>query len=124
MLRFVTQYTRCGHHTTRIQSASPAPNGDRLAVQYAGWSLAATVEGFTLSREIDQLCPEHILARLEDGALHLYRNETGGSSLRNFKTLTDPISEIQHESIRRELVEGVVFDSAEALEDYLESVSS
>ena len=124
MLRFVTQYTRCGHHTTRIQSASPAPNGDRLAVQYAGWSLAATGEGFTLSREIDQLCPEHILARLEGEALHLYRNETGGSSLRNFKTLTDPISEIQHESIRRELVEGVVFDSAEALEDYLESVSS
>ncbi|MFR1758120.1 MAG: hypothetical protein ACLSX2_00220 [Christensenellaceae bacterium] len=51
MFRFVTQYTRCGHHTTRIQSASPAPNGDRLAVQYAGWSLTATGEGFTLSRK-------------------------------------------------------------------------
>ncbi len=124
MLRFVTQYTRCGHHTTRIQSASPAPNGDRLAVQYAGWSLTATGEGFTLSREIDQLCPEHILARLEGGALHLYRNETGGSSLENYKTLPDPLSGAQHESVRRELTEGVVFDSAESLEDYLESVSS
>ena len=124
ILRFITQYTRCGHHTTHIQSASPIPDGDRLAVQYAGWSLAATDQGFTLSQEVDQLCPKHILARLENGALHLYRNETGGSSLVNYKTLPDPIADSQHESIRHELSEGVVFDSAQALEDYLESISS
>ncbi len=124
ILRFVTRYTQCGHRTTRIQSASPIPDGDRLAAQYTGWSLFATDQGFTLSREIDQLCPEHILARLENGSLHLYRNETGGSSLENYQTLPNPIADGQHQDIRRELEQGVILDSAQALEDYLESITS
>lgn len=88
----------------------------------------AAVTGFSagevdIARQMNVPCPLHwVLSGGEDGLLHVYQNRTGEalSLVRD----TDVPMERVGESERQELLDGRIFDDVQALEGYLESMSS
>ena len=88
----------------------------------------AVVTGFgagevDVTRKIDVPCPLHwVLIGGEDGFLHIRQNRTGEelSLVRRTEVLLEDVLETE----RQELLDGRMFDDVQALEGYLESVSS
>ena len=73
-LTFHIRYDLCGHEHTRQQKLSVPPDPVRLQLHYGDWLFAQKDNGYVLMRNISQLCPEHILARRENGNIFLYKN--------------------------------------------------
>ena len=124
-------YAPCGHS---VQSR------ERLPAQLAGLSRAAlekelpdvipgaAVTGFSalevdISLSADIPCPLHwVLQTGEDGMLHILQNRDA-ESLAHVRS-TDVAAHMLGEAERTALLEGMIFDDVQALEGYLESISS
>ncbi|MBR5303108.1 MAG: hypothetical protein IKU38_09755 [Clostridia bacterium] len=124
-------YAPCGHSVQRRE---------KLPAQLAGLSRAAledtlgdvipgaAVTGFSagevdiaLSTEIP--CPLHWVLRAgEDGTLHVLQNRNGESL--EIVRKTDVSARRVSETERADMLQGRIFDDVQALEGYLESISS
>jgi len=130
-LHRTTTYAPCGHSVQR-REALPAPlvGLSRAAIEAEIGSVlpGARITGFS-AQEVDVAlamdipCPLHwVLIAGENGKLQVRQNLTGDA----LKTVrqTDIEQALLDEATRGELFEGLVFDDVQALEGYLESLSS
>ena len=124
-------YAPCGHSVQ---------NREKLPARLAGLSRAvlekelpdvipgAEVTGFSalevdISLSADIPCPLHwVLQTGEDGMLHILQNRDG-ESLSQVRS-TDVAAGMLGEAEQTALLEGRIFDDVQALEGYLESISS
>ena len=124
-------YAPCGHSVQ---------NREKLPAQLTGLSRAAlekeicevipgaAVTGFSsqevdISLSTDIPCPLHWVLRTgEDGMLHILQNRDG-ETLAQVRS-TDVAADMLGEAERAALLEGRIFDDVQALEGYLESISS
>ncbi len=124
-------YAPCGHSVQRREALPARLVGlNRAAIESEIGEVipGAAVTGFSggevdISRQIDVPCPLHwVLRGGEDGLLHVYQNRTGEelSLVRD----TDVPLHRAGESEQQELLHGKIFDDVQALEGYLESMSS
>lgn len=124
-------YAPCGHSVQRREELPARLAGltrAALESEIGGVIPGAAVTGFSskevdISRSLDIPCPLHwVLRSGEDGMLHIYQNRT--SEALTLVRSTDVPLERVGEGERQELVDGRVFDDVQALEGYLESMSS
>ena len=124
-------YAPCGHSVQRREALSARLVGlTRAALEEEINAVlpGAAVTGFSaqeidVSRSIDVPCPLHwVLRGGEDGMLHVFQNRTG-EALSLVRGTDVPLERVS-ESERQELVDGRMFDDVQALEGYLESMSS
>ena len=124
-------YVPCGHSVQRR---------DKLPAQLVGLSRAAleealpgvlpgaSVTGFSgaevdVALSTDIPCPLHWVLRIgEDGMLHVLQNRDG-ESLETIRKTDIPAADVSGDECAA-LLEGKVFDDVQALEGYLESISS
>ena len=124
-------YAPCGHS---VQSR------EKLPAQLVGMSRellekmltdalpGAAVTGFSadevdIAQSVDIPCPLHWVLRTgEDGMLHILQNRDG-ESLESVRR-TDVPARLLGEAEQAALLEGKIFDNVQALEGYLESISS
>ena len=124
-------YAPCGHSVQRREALDARLIGlTRAALEKEMETVipGAAVTGFSaqeidVSRSLDVPCPLHwILKGGEDGVLHVLQNRTG-ETLSIVRRTDVPLERVS-ENEQQELVEGRVFDDVQALEGYLESMSS
>lgn len=124
-------YAPCGHSVQRRDSLPAQLTGlSRAALEEAlpGILPGASVTGFSsdevdISVSTDIPCPLHWVLRAgEDGMLHVLQNRDG-ESLEEVRRTDIPASGVSGEE-RALLLEGKIFDDVQALEGYLESISS
>ena len=124
-------YAPCGHSVQRREALDARLIGlTRAALEKEMETVipGAAVTGFSaqeidVSRSLDVPCPLHwILRGGEDGVLHVLQNRTG-ETLSIVRRTDVPLERVS-ENEQQELVEGRVFDDVQALEGYLESMSS
>lgn len=131
MLHRTLYYAPCGHSVQR-REALPAQlvglSRQVLEAEIGDVIPGATVTGFSqsevdISLGTDIPCPLHwVLRGGEDGMLTVLQNRSG-EALEIVRSTDIPLSGVS-ESDQAELVEGRVFDDVQALEGYLESLSS
>ena len=124
-------YAPCGH---RVQSREKLPaqlagmSRELLEAEIGAVIPGATVTGFSgsevdISVSADIPCPLHWVLRIgEDGMLQVLQNRDG-QSLEAVRR-TDVPGAAAGEAQRAELLEGKIFDDVQAMEGYLESISS
>lgn len=131
MLHETLFYAPCGHSVQRREAMSARLVGlsrEALEKEIGEVIPGAVVTGFSagevdVSRSLDVPCPLHWVLRAgEDGKLQIWQNRMGEEL--SFVRGTDvPVSSVG-EKERQELLDGRVFDDVQALEGYIESVSS
>ena len=124
-------YAPCGHSVQRREKLPAQLTGlTRSALESEIGSVipGAAVTGFS-AREVDIAlsteipCPLHWVLRTgEDGMLHVLQNRNG-ESLETIRKTDIPAAEVSGEESAA-LLDGKVFDDVQALEGYLESISS
>ena len=130
-LHSTLHYAPCGHSVQR-REALPAQlvglSRQALQSEIGSVSPGAAVTGFSasevdVSRSLEIPCPLHwVLRGGEDGLLGVWQN-MDGETLRLVRSTDVPLSCAAEEE-RPLLLEGRVFDDVQALEGYLESLSS
>lgn len=130
-LHRTTCYAPCGH-SVQQRMALPAQlaglTRTALEAQIDRVIPGAQVTGFSadevdVSVSLDLPCPLHwVLMAGEDGWLHVLQNRTG-ETLSAVRTTDVALSALPQEA-HAALLEGMVFDDVQALEGYLESLSS
>jgi len=124
-------YAPCGHSVQRREKLPAQLVGlTRAALESAlpGVIPGAAVTGFSSSEvdiavSMDIPCPLHWVLRAgDDGLLHVLQNRNGEAleTVRETDIPLGRVSEAEVEAVR----EGKVFDDVQALEGYLESLSS
>ena len=131
MLHETLAYAPCGHSVQRREAMSARLIGlsrEALEREIAEVIPGAVVTGFSagevdVSRSLDIPCPLHwVLKAGEDGMMQVWQNRTGEAL--SFVRGTDvPVSGVS-EGEKKDLLDGRVFDDVQALEGYLESMSS
>ena len=131
MLHETLAYAPCGHSVQRREAMNPRLVGlsrEALEKEIVQVIPGAVVTGFSagevdVSRSMDVPCPLHwVLKAGEDGVLQVWQNRTGDAL--SFVRGTDvPVSGVS-EGEKQELLDGRVFDDVQAMEGYLESMSS
>lgn len=124
-------YAPCGHSVQRREALPPELTGmsrELLEKEIGGVIPGAAVTGFS-SAEVDIAlstdipCPLHwVLACGEDGML-LVKQNVEGEALKTVRETDLPVSALPEEA-QSEVRRGRIFDDVQALEGYLESVSS
>lgn len=124
-------YAPCGHSVQRrepLDSRLVGLTREALEKEIADVIPGAAVTGFS-ANEVDAAvsveipCPLHwVLQSGEDGMLHVYQNRDG-ETLSLVRSTDVPLVRVS-EGERQTLVDGRVFDDVQALEGYLESMSS
>jgi len=131
MLHETLFYAPCGHSVQRRTKLAAQLTGLTRTVfeaQMENILPGAAVTGFAenevdVSRSLDIPCPLHwVLRGGEDGMLHILQNRTGEAL--SLVRKTDVPLERALAKERQALLEGRVFDDVQALEGYLESMSS
>lgn len=127
MLHRTLYYAPCGHSVQRREPLPSAWAGlTRGALEEAMTGM--TVTGFSAqevdaTQRLDIPCPLHwVLRSGEDSLLHVLQNRTG-ESLESVRRTDIPLSRVPQEE-RDAVVEGRMFDDVQAIEGYLESLSS
>ena len=122
-------YAPCGHS---VQSREKLPaqlagmSRELLEQEIAGVIPGASVTGFSgdevdITVSADIPCPLHWVLRIgEDGMLHVLQNRDG-ESLEAVRTTDIPAADAEESAA---LLEGMIFDDVQALEGYLESITS
>ena len=131
MLHQTLVYAPCGHSIQRRDPLDPRLVGlTRAALEKEMENVlpGAAVTGFSsgevdVSVSADIPCPLHwVLKTGEDGFLHVYQNRDG-ASLSLVRSTDIPAGRLE-ERERQALLDGRIFDDVQALEGYLESMSS
>jgi len=124
-------YAPCGHS---VQSRSALPvqlagmSRKLLEQEIAGVIPGAAVTGFSSSEvdiavSMDIPCPLHWVLRAgDDGLLHVLQNRNG-EALETVRSTDIPLERVGQEE-QQAMREGRMFDDVQALEGYLESLSS
>ena len=124
-------YAPCGHSIQRRGALPAELTGlTRSALEERLGSVMdnAAVTGFSAAEvdvacRLDIPCPMHwVLRSGEDSLLHVLQNRTG-ETLENVRDTDVPLERVPQEE-RSAVVSGRVFDDVQALEGYLESLSS
>lgn len=122
-------YTPCSHSVQRREKLPVKLTGlSRAAFEAAlpGVIPGAQVTGFSaeevdISRSVKIPCPLHWVLRAgEDGMLHILQNRDG-ETLALVRATDVPSERCGGQA---EILEGMIFDDVQALEGYLESISS
>ena len=122
-------YAPCGHSVQRRERLPAQLTGmsrELLEKEIASVIPGAQVTGFSaaevdISRSADIPCPLHWMLRTgEDGMLHVLQNRNGESLA--VVRATDVPAARAGDTAR--LLQGLIFDDVQALEGYLESISS
>ncbi len=131
MLHRTLYYAPCGHSVQR-REALPAPlvgmSRTLLEREIGGMIPGAAVTGFSASEvdisvSADIPCPLHwVLRGGEDGQLGVWQNRNG-EALEPVRETDVPLTQAPQEE-QAQLLEGRIFDNVQALEGYLESLSS
>ncbi|MBR2943206.1 MAG: hypothetical protein IKB82_07395 [Clostridia bacterium] len=130
-LHRTTTYLPCGHSVQRRETLPAALAGlSRAALEQEMGDVlpGARITGFSAQEVdvaigLDMPCPLHwVLIAGENGRLQVQRNLTG-EKLETVRQ-TDIEQALLDETTRGDLLEGLVFDDVQALEGYLESLSS
>ena len=131
MLHETLVYAPCGHSVQRREAMNPRLVGlSREAFENEIEQVipSAVVTGFSavevdVSRSMDVPCPLHWVLKVgEDGMLQVWQNRTG-DALSFVRGTEVPMSGVG-EGEKQELLDGRVFDDVQAMEGYLESMSS
>lgn len=124
-------YTPCGHSVQRREALPAALVGlSRTALEKEIGNIihGAAVTGFSASEvdvalSTDIPCPLHWVLRAgEDGMLCIMQN-TMGEALEIVRSTDIPLAHVQEDE-KQELLRGRIYDDVQALEGYLESLSS
>lgn len=124
-------YAPCGHsvqHRSALPSQLVGLSRGALEGEIGGVIPGANVTGFSasevdVSRKADIPCPLHwVLTGGEDGMLAVMQN-VNGETLEVVRTTDVPLERVPEEDME-EIKEGRMFDDVQALEGYLESLSS
>lgn len=124
-------YAPCGHSVQRREALPAALVGlSRTALEKEIENIipGAAVTGFSASEvdvalSADIPCPLHWVLRAgEDGMLCILQN-TMGEALEIVRSTDIPLARVQEEE-QQELIRGRIYDDVQALEGYLESMSS
>lgn len=124
-------YAPCGHSVQRREKLPAQLVGlSRSALEEALGSMmpGAAVTGFSgdevdIALSADIPCPLHWVLRTgEDGMLHVLQNRDG--EVLEAVRKTDVPADAAGETERAALLEGKIFDDVQAMEGYLESISS
>lgn len=131
MIHRTITYAPCGHSVQRREALPARLVGlTRTALQkeIAGVIPGAQVTGFSgaevdAAQSLDIPCPLHwMLAAGEDGLLCVMQN-LSGEEMQTVRQTDIPLSRTPQEQ-RQELLGGMVFDDVQAMEGYLENLSS
>jgi len=131
MIHRTITYAPCGHSVQRREALPARLAGlTRTALQkeIAGVIPGAQVTGFSgaevdAAQSLDIPCPLHwMLAAGEDGLLCVMQN-LSGEEMQTVRQTDIPLSRAPQEQ-RQELLSGMVFDDVQAMEGYLENLSS
>lgn len=132
MLHQTLFYAPCGHsvqHRVALPAALVGLSRQALDKEIGDVIPDATVTGFSaaevdVSRSLDIPCPLHwVLHAGEDGMLLVMQNTTG-EALSAVRSSDVPLALAPQEDRALLLAQGMVFDDVQALEGYLESLSS
>lgn len=123
ILRLISHYTLCSHTRSETVIIHSLPTAEQLAAQYPGWEITPTAQGYTLTRQIHQVCKNHIWVVLKADKLSIYRNTQEGSALEHLQDLTMDLTDIPP-SVQKSMAAGMAFDSLADLENHLESIGS
>jgi len=124
-------YAPCGHSVQRRENLPAALTGlSRTALEKEIGDVipGAVVKGFSaaevdIALSADIPCPLHWVLRAgEDGMLHILQNRMG-EALETVRGTDVPLSRAAKEE-QQELIHGRIYDDVQALEGYLESLSS
>ena len=124
-------YAPCAHSVQRREKLPSQLSGmsrELLEREIEGVIPGAQVTGFSsdevdISRSVDIPCPLHWVLRAgEDGMLHVLQNRNG-ESLESVRITDIPAQRIGEEE-QGQVLQGMIFDDVQALEGYLESISS
>lgn len=130
-LHSTLHYAPCGHSVQRRENLPAKLVGlSRAALEseIGGVIPGAAVTGFSsaevdISVGMDIPCPLHWVLRAgEDGMLCILQN-TMGEALEIVRSTDIPLARVQEEE-QQELIRGRIYDDVQALEGYLESMSS
>ena len=131
MLHRTLYYAPCGHSVQRREKLPAQLTGlSRAALEQeiAGVIPGAAVTGFSgaevdIALSTDIPCPLHWVLRAgEDGMLCIMQN-TMGEALEIVRSTDIPLAHVQEDE-KQELLRGRIYDDVQALEGYLESLSS
>lgn len=132
MLHQTLCYAPCGHsvqHRVALPAALVGLSRQALEKEIGDVIPGATVTGFSasevdVSRSLGIPCPLHWVLRAgEDGMLQVMQNTTG-EALTAVRGSDVPLALAPQEDRAQLLADGLVFDDVQALEGYLESLSS
>ncbi|MDO5377032.1 MAG: hypothetical protein Q4G52_01735 [Clostridia bacterium] len=124
-------YAPCGHSVQRREAIGARLSGltrDALQKEIGEVIEGAQITGFSaaevdITQRMPIPCPLHwVLTNGEDGMLAVMQNRDG-ETLELVRGTDVPVGRVPEEE-RQEIAEGRVFDSVQALEGYLESLSS
>lgn len=120
-LDIIYEYDMCGHeHTTTVTEGLGGKTPEELEAEYSG----CTVEEFTpeharIRKMYKMYCPNHYVLTNNGGQLEILRTVAGKEEM-----VLDRVIEDVYVPPDDELNNGIVFDSLEAIELYLENVES
>ena len=120
-------YAACGHEVTRRQPLPQELVGKGRAeaeTAYDTWQITAiSANELSMEQQFDFCCPEHqMLMPDASGVLCVFENRYG-DALALVRSLETPLSALP-ESVQEEVRQGKVFDTAEELERWMESIES
>ena len=118
-----TEFTKCGHTVEEDKSSTALEDliKEELLVRFPG----TEVEYFApdravLKRKENGYCQAHYMLKYENGSLKVYRPENSGQTW----NLVQDIGAVQIYEGTDALEQGVIFDSMEQIESYLENLDS
>ena len=120
-------YSFCGHIYDEHKQATE----DLIGLDEAGLkekfpdadSISFDDDGVHVKLTINQICPQHVMLKLEDGKCVLYRNVMGTEELKAEQTFTID-QEKWDDGWIESLKSGIVFDSIQELESFIENMES
>lgn len=125
----ITNYTfsLCGHALT--QQAAGGPLEGKTKQDILDMYPDAKIEEFSsqrvvIDRELDSYCPKHYVLYIDDdGKLCYSQTDSTDYTQQHITTLSYDVSSLPDE-VKNDLDEGLVFDSLEEINAYLEDVES
>lgn len=126
-LIFQKYYLGCGHSQIEERNALGSELGlslDEIMVKFDQWEISQyTDKELVLKREIDDFCPEHFILRDRAGMLILYMPPREGKDNRTIEE-TQIFTNTLPPDIQNEVQRGLVLDSLEDVEHFLENLES